>query len=145
MTVQKILAQKGTSVHTAHSTMTVEEAIKTMWELQISALVICDNGRRIAGIISDRGIIRALASAGTEIMGQPIASIMTRDVITCRPSDRINDIMTQMTERRIRHFPVVDDNGDLMALVSIGDVVKHRIDQIANDAEHMRDYIANTR
>lgn len=107
--------------------------------------MICDNGRRIAGIISDRGIIRALASAGTEIMGQPIASIMTRDVITCRPSDRINDIMTQMTERRIRHFPVVDDNGDLMALVSIGDVVKHRIDQIANDAEHMRDYIANTR
>lgn len=145
MTISKILAQKGTAVHTARSTMTVEEAIKTMWELQISALVICDDGRRIAGIISDRGIIRSLASKGTDIMGQPISDIMTREVITCRPADSINDIMTQMTERRIRHFPVVDDNGELMALVSIGDVVKHRIDAIANEAEHMREYITNAR
>ncbi|WP_404379811.1 CBS domain-containing protein [Caenispirillum salinarum] len=145
MTISKILSQKGTAVHTARSTMTVEEAIKTMWELEISALVVCDDGRRIDGIVSDRGIIRALASQGTEIMGRPLADIMTREVITCRPTDRINNIMAQMTERRIRHFPVVDGEGMLMALVSIGDVVKHRIDEIANDAEHMRDYISNAR
>lgn len=145
MTISKILAQKGNAVHTTRSTMTVEEAVKTMWELEISALVVCDDGRRIDGIVSDRGIIRALASKGTDIMARPIADIMTREVITCRPTDRINDIMAQMTERRIRHFPVVDNDDKLMALVSIGDVVKHRIDEIANDAEHMREYITNAR
>jgi CBS domain-containing protein len=145
MNISKILAQKGSAVHTTRSATTVEDAIKTMWELEISALVVCDEDRRIDGIISDRGIIRALASKGTDIMAQPISGIMTREVITCRPSDAINDIMAQMTERRIRHFPVVDDDNRLMALVSIGDVVKHRIDEIKDEAEHMRDYITNAR
>lgn len=139
--IKTILKRKGTEVHTTRSTITVEQAIHVMWQREISALVVCDDGRRIDGIISDRGIIRALADKGVEIMHKPISEIMTREVITCRPDDRVSAIMTLMTARRIRHIPVVDDEGLLAGLVSIGDIVVHRIEEVRGEAEHMRDYI----
>lgn len=143
MVIQSILRRKGKDVHTAKSTITVEEAIHIMWKHEISALVVCDDGRRIDGIISDRAIIRGLADQGTELMQKPIGELMTREVLTCTANDRVSAVMGLMTDRRIRHIPVVDDQGMLDGLVSIGDVVKHRIDEIRDEADHMRDYIKN--
>lgn len=145
MIIQSILAAKGTTVATTSSAATVRDAVLTMRELGISALVVSDADRRIDGIVSDRGIIRALADRGTEIMDMPVTEVMTRTVITCTPEDHITGVMNLMTERRIRHVPVADGQGRLAGLVSIGDVVKHRIDEIRDEAEHMRDYITNAR
>lgn len=145
MVIQSILTAKGTDVATTTSTATVREAVLTMRELGISALVVSDTDRRIDGIVSDRGIIRALADRGTDIMDKPVTEVMTREVITCTPDDHITSVMNLMTERRIRHVPVADGEGRLAGLVSIGDVVKYRIDEIKDEAEHMRDYITNAR
>ncbi|SOD92261.1 CBS domain-containing protein [Caenispirillum bisanense] len=145
MLIRSILEAKGTTVATTRSSATVRDAVMTMRELGISALVVSDAERRIDGIVSDRGIIRALADKGVGIMDNPVTEVMTRQVVTCGPEDHVTAVMNLMSERRIRHIPVADGDGLLAGLVSIGDVVKHRIDEIRDEAEHMRDYITNAR
>jgi CBS domain-containing protein len=107
---------------------------------RIGALVVTERGR-VIGIVSERDIVRAIGLNGPEILGDPVVSIMTRDVVTCREWEKINTVMARMTRRRFRHLPVIED-GDLVGIVSIGDVVKARIEQVEYEADELRTYIA---
>lgn len=145
MDIRRILARKGNDVQTIGPRATIGEAVDRMVEVGISALVVTEDGATIAGIVSDRGIIRAMARRGTDILTDRVATVMTAEVITCTPDDSIESVMQTMTGRRIRHIPVVDDDGLLIGLVSIGDAVKHRLDEMAEETEAMREYIAGSR
>lgn len=145
MDIRRILARKGNDVETIGPRATIGEAIDRMVEMGISALVVTEDGTSITGIVSDRGIVRAMASRGSDVLRDRIDTVMTADVITCIPDDSIESVMQTMTARRIRHIPVVDDDSLLIGLVSIGDVVKHRLDEMADETEAMREYIAGSR
>jgi CBS domain-containing protein len=107
----------------------------------IGALVASDDGERVDGIISERDIVRALASRGSGLLSLSVAEVMTRGVITCDPTESVSELMAEMTNRRIRHLPVVQD-GRLCGIVSIGDVVKNRLDEIEYEAKSLRSFIA---
>jgi len=141
MTVAAILDEKGRGVVTTAATTTVGEAVDAMVSHKIGALVIVDASERIVGIVSERDIVRAVARSGTAALAQSVESVMTRTVVTCTENETINDVMTRMTRGRFRHLPVAT-NGRLAGIVSIGDVVKARIEQVEREAEEMRAYIA---
>lgn len=140
MIVAQILASKGRDVVSTSPERTIADVARELASRRIGALVVTERGRLI-GIVSERDIVKALGLNGPEILGDPVASIMTRDVVTCRERDKINTVMGRMTERRFRHLPVVEE-GDLVGLVSIGDVVKARIEQVEFEADELRTYIA---
>ncbi|MEX0852893.1 MAG: CBS domain-containing protein [Bauldia sp.] len=141
MTVAAILAEKGRDVRTTSSTASVAEAIDLLSRHRIGALVVVDGARRITGIVSERDIVHALARGGADALATEVGSIMTRAVITCAEGETVNDVMTRMTRGRFRHLPVVA-GGRLAGIISIGDVVKARIEQVEREAEEMRAYIA---
>jgi CBS domain-containing protein len=116
-----------------------------MREERVGALVVSEDGRTIAGIVSDRGIMNELADRGVEVLQRQVRDVMTKEVFTCSRGDSVGAIMAAMTERRIRHIPVVEEDGRLCGIVSIGDVVKHRLDEIQREADEMREYIGNAR
>jgi CBS domain-containing protein len=145
MNIESILAGKGRAVSTIRPDATIAEAVRRMREERIGALVVSEDGRRIAGIISDRGIMNTIADRGVEVMNERVPSAMTAEVFTCAPEDHVSTIMAAMTNRRIRHIPVVDKEGLLCGIISIGDVVKHRMDEIQGEADAMREYISGTR
>jgi CBS domain-containing protein len=145
MDIESILAGKGREVRTIRPEATIAEAVRRMRDEAIGALVVSDDGTQIRGIISDRGIMHAIADHGVAVMNERIGSVMTKEVFTCLSDDRVSAIMAAMTERRIRHIPVVDRHGRLCGIVSIGDVVKHRLDEIQREADAMREYISGTR
>jgi CBS domain-containing protein len=142
MDIEAILSVKGRAVSTIRPEVTVGEAMRRMRQERIGALVISEDDRRILGIISDRGILHAITERGVGVLEERIDVIMAREVFTCSPRDRVGSIMRLMTDRRIRHVPVIDAGGELYGLISIGDVVKHRLDEVQREAEAMRDYIA---
>ncbi len=142
MQVKHILQRKGRDVITADPDMTLEEAANTLKARCIGALVVVDGKRRVQGIVSERDIVSALATHGAKATGLPVSRIMTRDVCVCAPADTTDRLMEIMTHRRVRHLPVVED-GRLAGLVSIGDVVKQRMEEIAFEAEQMKLYIAS--
>ena len=141
MTVAAILARKGRDVLTTTATKTIAEAVQVLAKRRIGALVVVEGNDRIVGIVSERDIVRAIA-AGIEALDQPIESIMTRTVMTCAESETINEMMARMTRGRFRHVPVAAD-GRLVGIISIGDVVKARIEEVEREAEEMRTYIAS--
>ncbi len=141
MIVDAILRAKGANVETARPDWTVLQAVQKLAEQGVGALVVSADDRRIAGIISERDVMRQIAAGGTATLDRRVEEVMVRDVITCARSDTVNHLMTVMTERRIRHLPVVDD-GLLVGIVSIGDVVKRRIEESEHEAEALRQYIA---
>lgn len=142
MNVEAILASKGREVRTIEPEATVGQAIRRLCAERVGALVVSSDGAHIVGIISDRGITCAIAEHGIQVVEATVASIMTPHVITCTAEDTVAALMSTMTERRIRHLPVVDGQGRLAGMISIGDVVKHRLDEIQWEADAMRDYIA---
>ncbi len=142
MNVEAILASKGREVRTIGPEATVAEAIRRLCAERVGALVVSEDGEHIGGIISDRGITCAIAERGIEVMEASVRSVMTERVITCRATDTVGALMEIMTGRRIRHIPVVDGDGRLAGMISIGDVVKHRLDEIQGEADAMREYIA---
>lgn len=142
MKIESILAVKGREVRTIRPETPVGEAVRRMREERVGALVVTQGTDRIAGIVSDRGILWALAERGTGVLDQPVRSVMTQEVFTCRAEDAVSSIMAAMTQMRIRHIPVVDAEGGLAGIVSIGDVVKHHLDEIQAEADAMRDYIS---
>ena len=142
MNVDGILASKGRGVRTIKPEATVGDAIRRLCSERVGALVVSADGSRIQGIISDRGITCAIAEHGIEVMKSPVRSIMTEKVITCTLGDTVSSLMGVMTDRRIRHIPVVDQEGLLTGIISIGDVVKNRLDEIQGEADAMREYIA---
>src|SRR5579863_9294938 len=140
MNVHTILRNKGKSVVTIHPDATIERAVAVLHLRGIGALVVSDDGETVSGILSERDIVDSLARAGGELLGAKVSEVMTAPVITCGPSDGVGELMAEMTSRRVRHFPVVED-GRLIGIVSIGDLVKSRLDEIEHEAHRMREFI----
>jgi CBS domain-containing protein len=142
MNVAAILKQKGRAVATIPLTLTLIEAAGRLAQRRIGALVVVDEQGEIAGIVSERDIIRVLAESGPACLTRPVTESMTHQVVTCQEGDTLDELMSMMTTRRFRHIPVVAD-GDLVGIVSIGDVVKHHVAEIEMEATAMRAYIAH--
>ncbi|CAL8981776.1 CBS domain-containing protein [Rhodoplanes serenus] len=140
MTVKTILARKGSSVVTIDPTATVAIAAKTLTERGIGALVVTGAEGRTIGIVSERDIVRALGQRGVAVLDTSVADIMTRRVVTCGQQDTIGELMQQMTDGKFRHVPVVEQDR-LIGIVSIGDVVKSRLEQMEQESNALRDYI----
>ncbi|MGB0574885.1 MAG: CBS domain-containing protein [Alphaproteobacteria bacterium] len=141
MLIEQILRNKGSDVVTARASETVAQAAIRMEANSIGALVIIDDDNAPVGILSERDIAHGINEYGPHLSATPISMLMSCDLVTCRPGDLIADIMATMTERRIRHLPVID-NGKLTGVVSIGDMVKERLNEIEGEANALRIYIA---
>lgn len=141
MTVAAILAEKGRDVLTIAADASLAEAVESLARNKVGALVVVESTDRIVGIVSERDIVRTIASGHAQALEQPVSSAMTRNVVTCNDRDTIDTVMSRMTRGRFRHLPVAE-NGRLTGIVSIGDVVKARIEQVEREAEEMRAYIA---
>ena len=139
MTIAAILQSKGAEVVTVEVGTLVRDAVETLAERRIGALPVCDKGQ-VAGIMSERDVIYCLKSDGAAILDWPVERIMTAPAITVETDKEIMGALSLMTQRRIRHLPVVED-GRIVGLVSIGDLVKYRMDQIEQEAEAMLSYI----
>ena len=144
MNVETILRNKGNWVATIRPDATIAEAVEMLNRERIGALVVSEDGESVDGVLSERDIVIALAEYGTGLLSRPVDNIMTHNVVTCDPADTVQELMAEMTNRRFRHFPVVRD-GRLCGIVSIGDVVKHQLDEIQREADAMREYISGTR
>ena len=142
MHVELILRSKGRSVTTVAPDAQIAAAVALLRRHAVGALVVSRDGAAIDGILSERDIIDALADHGAKALDLAVRDLMSRQVITCGRDDTIADLAALMTERRIRHLPVVD-RGRLAGIVSIGDVVKHRIDEVEGEASSMREFIAS--
>jgi CBS domain-containing protein len=140
MTVGIILAEKGHEVVTIEPNASIAQAADLLASKRIGAALILGADRRIAGIISERDIVRALAARGAAALDEPVSQSMTRKVETCNESETVANIMERMTAGKFRHMPVVDQ-GRLVGVVSIGDIVKHRVHEMERDSVAMRDYI----
>jgi CBS domain-containing protein len=142
MKVRDILAHKGSAVVTVRPDTTVATAIHRLMLERIGALVVSDDGVRVLGIVSERDIVRVVAERGADALAPDLTveAMMTRNVLTCGLEDSVKDLMTTMTQRRIRHLPVVE-NGRLVGIVSIGDVVKNRLEEVELEANVLREYI----
>jgi CBS domain-containing protein len=144
MHVTNVLAHKGTEVATIGPDVTVADAVAALAEHGVGALVVSGDGRAVEGILSERDVVRALRDRGAELLTLPIREIMTTDVHTCAPGDEIGALARAMTERRFRHVPVVVD-GALAGIVSIGDIVKSRVDELETEHDQLIDYISSAR
>jgi CBS domain-containing protein len=142
MTVKAILSRKGRDVLTVAPTASLSAAVKLLAERRIGALVVTGPDNRVAGILSERDIVRTIAARGTEALNDNVAAVMTRKVVTCAEVDTIAVIMERMTDGKFRHLPVVDQ-GQLVGVISIGDVVKSRVEEIERESEALREYIAS--
>ena len=141
MSVEHILAGKGRDVVTVGPDHTLAEAAETLSQRRIGAAVVVDGGGAVLGIISERDVVKAVAAGGGSALADPVSSRMTTKVVTCGPSCSIDEIMGLMTDGKFRHVPVVE-GGRLGGIISIGDVVKHRLAQVEEEQRAMRDYIA---
>ena len=141
MTIAKILGTKGTEVVTISGSSTVMQAIDLLAEKRIGALPVVEGGE-IVGVFSERDVIYCLRRDGPQILDWPVSRVMTAPAITVTREESILSALSQMTRRRIRHLPVVEE-AVLIGIVSIGDLVKHRMDRIQEEAEAMRAYITN--
>jgi CBS domain-containing protein len=140
MIVKSILATKGDNVVGIEPTATVAAAAKLLAERKIGALLVLEADRRMAGIISERDIVRALAARGATALEETVAQLMTRKVVTCSESDTVGEIMERMTAGKFRHLPVLEQ-GRLVGIISIGDVVKHRLGEMEQESAALKDYI----
>jgi CBS domain-containing protein len=136
-----MLKAKGRAVTTAKPETTLLEISTKLAAKRIGAIIVVAEGGRIAGIISERDVIRTVAERGAAALTVPVGEVMTRDVVTCSESQTIEDLMEIMTRGRFRHCPVVDD-GALVGIISIGDVVKYHTAEVELEVSAMRDYLA---
>jgi CBS domain-containing protein len=139
MSIQAILGDKGREVATIGADAKVSEAVRVLGERRIGALPVVE-GDRIVGIMSERDVIYCLKDHGSEVLDWPISRVMTSPAITVDPSTEVLSALALITQKRVRHLPVVS-GGQLIGIVSIGDLVKHRIERIEFEAQAMRDYI----
>lgn len=140
MTVSVILAGKGRDVVSIEPNTSLAAAIALLAEKRIGAVVVLGAGHRIVGILSERDIVRALAERGAAALDEPVSQTMTRKVSTCTESETVATIMERMTAGKFRHVPVVEHD-QLAGIISIGDVVKHRLYEMERDTAAMHDYI----
>jgi CBS domain-containing protein len=139
MTIQAILGDKGREVATVSADARLSEAVRILGEKRIGALPVVEGGR-IVGIMSERDVIYCLKDHGAEVLDWPVSRVMTSPAITVDPSTQVLSALALITQKRVRHLPVVS-GGELVGIVSIGDLVKYRIDRIEFEAQAMRDYI----
>jgi CBS domain-containing protein len=139
MTIQSILVGKGSEVATISPDAPLSDAVAKLGERRIGAMPVVEDGR-VVGVMSERDVIYCLRDHGAEVLGWPVSRVMTSPAITVDRSASVLDALAMMTRRRIRHLPVVE-SGRLLGIVSIGDLVKHRIERIEQEAEAMRTYI----
>lgn len=144
MHVEHLLRSKGDEVVTIGPDATVADTVAILGEKRIGALVVSADGRQIDGIVSERDVVAALATRGAELLGDEVRTIMTSEVVTCEPATTVDELMAWMTERRMRHVPVVVD-GALAGIVSIGDVVKDRMNDLETETKTLHDYIEHGR
>jgi CBS domain-containing protein len=144
MRITDVLRGKGTQVVTVPPDTKVRRLLDVLAEHRIGAVVVSTDGTSVGGIVSERDIVRAFAKRGAAVMSEPVTDIYTADVHTITPDISLDEVMRMMTERRIRHAPVVVD-GTLRGIVSIGDVVKNRIDELETERAHLTDYITGIR
>jgi CBS domain-containing protein len=141
MLIRHILAGKGSDVVTTRPEATVIEVAKLLKSKRIGAVVVTDADGELCGIISERDLACGMADHGAELLAMRVADVMTREISTCSPDDGIDRLMRQMTEGRFRHLPVVED-GRMIGIISIGDVVKHRLEELEHEAHMLQDYIS---
>jgi len=134
---------KGRKVVTVEPEATVETVAKILGENRFGVVVVSTDGETIAGIVSERDIVRELGVDGAELLGKPVSGIMTRTVKTCSEGDTVESLMETMTDHRIRHLPVTEE-GKLCGLISIGDVVKVRVRALEHEADQLERYVRNT-
>ena len=144
MRITDVLRVKGTRVVTVPPDTTVRQLLALLAEHGIGAVVVSADGTSVDGIASERDIVRAFAQRGAAAMSEPVTAIYTAEVHTITPETQIEEVMRMMTERRVRHAPVVQD-GALRGIVSIGDVVKNRIDELETERAALTDYITSAR
>ncbi len=140
MHVFEILKSKGNRVVTTDAGQTIAATAALLTSERIGAVVAVDARGRVAGIISERDIIQGLAELGEKALAAKVGDLMTRDVLTCKPQDSLTDLMAVMTARRVRHLPVVE-GGELKGIISIGDVVKHRLEEVQMEVDVLQDYV----
>lgn len=147
MLVKTILKAKarGAGVVTVSPDITVAEAARTLATNRIGALIALEEGGAIAGILSERDIVRGVALQGEGCLRAPVRDLMTAAVLTCHEDDSVESLMQTMTSKRIRHLPVVDGDGRLVGIVTIGDVVKSRLDQADMEVDNLRHYVVAAR
>ncbi|MEU8799878.1 CBS domain-containing protein [Spirillospora sp. NPDC048819] len=140
MRIRDILRRKGDTVATVRPDATVRQLLAVLAEHNIGAVVVSPDGTSIAGIASERDVVRSLHERGAALLDRPVSDIMTAEVRSCGPADMVEDLRRAMTEHRFRHVPVTED-GRLVGIVSIGDVVKSAIDELESEREHLVGYI----
>lgn len=138
MKVSEILKAKGGDVMTVRPSETLDTLAHRLRMARVGALVVSGDGKSMEGIVSERDIVSAIAEFGTAALGKTVGDLMTHRVTTCRPDEHISAVAKTMTVNRIRHVPVVE-GGTLVGIVSLGDVVKHRLDEIQMEADVLRD------
>ena len=141
MQVETILQSKGRAVHTVSADTTLAEAVAMLTERRIGAVVVLE-GKKVVGILSERDIVRHLGEDWAALASRPVRDVMTSAVVTTGRYATVGEVMEQMTERRIRHLPVVE-GGELVGIVSIGDVVKRKIEETEQEADALKQYIAS--
>jgi CBS domain-containing protein len=139
--ISQLLRHKGHDVATIDGSESVRAALALLAERGVGALVVSSDGRRVEGIVSERDVARGLHEHGASLLTEPVSSLMTAEVHTCPPGARVTDLAQTMTDHRVRHVPVVDDEGLLVGIVSIGDVVKARLDELEAERKQLVDYI----
>jgi CBS domain-containing protein len=140
MTVARIINDKGRNVVTTSGDVSLADVVAMLADKRIGAVVVVE-GPELRGIISERDVVRALARYGADALGKTAVEFMTAKVVTCRPEDTVHAVMQKMTSGRFRHLPVIE-GGRLVGIVSIGDVVKRRIEDVEKEADQIREYIA---
>nr|WP_239521928.1 CBS domain-containing protein [Geodermatophilus sabuli] len=134
------MRRKGSAVATVEASATVRTALAMLAEHGVGALVVSADGRTVDGIVSERDVVRALHERGAGLLTEPVSNLMTAEVHTCQPGAGVEELARTMTDHRVRHVPVVD-GGVLVGIVSIGDVVKARLDELENERAQLVDYI----
>ena len=142
MQVTDILREKGREVVSLPSEATLFEATRVLAQKRIGAIVIRDGQGQLVGILSERDVVRALSAESVTALARPVTIYMTRAVATCKEADTVEALMEMMTQGRFRHVPVLDENGQLCGLISIGDIVRAHIEETLREAGHLRQYIA---
>ena len=140
MQISQLLRHKGHEVATIDGSASVRDALAVLADRGIGALVVSADGRHVDGIVSERDVARGLHEHGAGLLAEPVSSVMTVQVHTCTPQASVHDLAQTMTDHRVRHVPVVEDDA-LVGIVSIGDVVKARLDELEEERKHMVEYI----
>ena len=141
MKIQALIA--GKKVQTISADATIKTLVETLKTHRVGALVVSPDGTTIEGIVSERDVVNALANKFDSLNTLHVRDIMTVTLHTCTPDSTVSEIMTDMTQNRIRHIPVLDANKNLLSIVSIGDIVKHHVDELAGENQALKDYLAS--